>query len=207
MRRLCDWWCDRPWLTIAALTTLLTTVLAPELSHAGNARTRPTSTAERRAVEAAHSSTPTMSAEIIHYLIRATLLSLDDANRTGNYTVMRDLAAPSFQESHTAADLAAIFTEFRRKGLVLSSAALLTPQLVGEPTLDRSNTLHLKGHLPTSPMRLAFDLKYQPVAGSWRLSALAVTAEPAAPRVDTKKRAATNGATRTGWTANAKLAR
>jgi hypothetical protein len=29
------------------------------------------------------------------YLIRSTLLTLNDANRTGNYTVLRDLASPT----------------------------------------------------------------------------------------------------------------
>ena len=30
-------------------------------------------------------------------LIRSTLLALDDANKTGNYSVLRDLGAPGFQ--------------------------------------------------------------------------------------------------------------
>ena len=40
------------------------------------------------------------------YLIRSTLLTLNDANRSGNYTVMHDLAAPGFREKNSAADLA-----------------------------------------------------------------------------------------------------
>jgi hypothetical protein len=38
-------------------------------------------------------------------LIRETLLALDQANKTGNYTVLRDLGAPEFQ-NNTAARLA-----------------------------------------------------------------------------------------------------
>jgi hypothetical protein len=35
-------------------------------------------------------------------------LTLNDANRSGNYTVLRDLAAPDFQGRNTAADLSQI---------------------------------------------------------------------------------------------------
>src|SRR6266702_4668463 len=45
-------------------------------------------------------------------LIRSTLLALDQANKTGNYTVLRDLGAPGFQ-ANTAARLAEIFAKQR----------------------------------------------------------------------------------------------
>jgi hypothetical protein len=41
-------------------------------------------------------------------LIRSTLLALDHANKTGNYTVLRDLGSPGFQ-TNTDARLAEIF--------------------------------------------------------------------------------------------------
>jgi len=47
-----------------------------------------------------------VSIEQALYLIRSALMTLNDANRTGNYTVLRDLAAPGFQERNTAANLA-----------------------------------------------------------------------------------------------------
>jgi len=34
-------------------------------------------------------------------LVRSTLLALDHANKSGNYTVLRDIAAPAFQVKHT----------------------------------------------------------------------------------------------------------
>ena len=46
-------------------------------------------------------------------LIRRTLLTLNDANLTGNYTVFRDRAAPSFQSANNAAKLSEIFTKLR----------------------------------------------------------------------------------------------
>ena len=42
-------------------------------------------------------------------LIRSSLLALHHANVTGNYTVLRDLSAPSFRSRNTAADLSGSF--------------------------------------------------------------------------------------------------
>src|SRR3954468_15777593 len=53
-------------------------------------------------------------------LIRSTLLALDHANRTGNYTVLRDLGAPGFQAGNTAARLSEIFASLRSQNLDLS---------------------------------------------------------------------------------------
>jgi len=61
------------------------------------------------------------------YLIRSTLLTLNDANRTGNYTVLRDLAAPDFQARNTAADLAVTFTDLRRRNFDLFAVAVTAP--------------------------------------------------------------------------------
>jgi hypothetical protein len=55
------------------------------------------------------------------YLIRSTLLTLNDANRSGNYTVLRDLAAPDFQARNTAADLSQIFSDLRRRNFDLTA--------------------------------------------------------------------------------------
>ena len=55
-------------------------------------------------------------------LIRSTVLELDQANKTGNYTVLRDLGAPGFQ-ANTAARLVEIFASQRRDNLDLSGVA------------------------------------------------------------------------------------
>src|SRR5882724_9070208 len=52
-------------------------------------------------------------------LIRSTLLALDQANKTGNYTVLRDLGSPDFQ-ANSAAQLAEIFVQQRRDNVDLS---------------------------------------------------------------------------------------
>jgi hypothetical protein len=114
------------------------------------------------------------------YLVRSTLMTLNDANRSGNYSVLRDLAAPDFQARNSAADLAQSFADLRRRNFDLFAAALLAPQFTSEPAPDASGRLRLTGFFPTSPLRISFDLTLQSVGGQWRLLVVSV-ATPAAP--------------------------
>jgi hypothetical protein len=120
------------------------------------------------------------STEQALYLIRSTLLTLNDANRSGNYTVIRDLAAPDFQARNTAADLSQIFSDLRRRNFDLYGAALLAPQLTAVPALDQRGFLRLAGYFPTKPQQIDFDLLFQNVASQWRLYGISV-ATPDAP--------------------------
>jgi hypothetical protein len=108
------------------------------------------------------------------YLIRSTLLALNDANRTGNYTVLRDLAAPDFQARNTAADLALNFLDLRRRNFDLYGAALLAPQFTDAPALDQRGMLRLAGYIPTRPQQIKFDLVFQVAAGQWRLFGISI---------------------------------
>jgi hypothetical protein len=114
------------------------------------------------------------------YLIRSTLLTLNDANRSGNYSVLRDLAAPGVQARYTPADLAQIFSGLRENHVDLSAVALAAPQLSGPPALEAHGDLRLTGHFPTQPRQINFNLQFQIVAGHWKWLELSVTA-PDAP--------------------------
>ncbi len=120
------------------------------------------------------------------YLIRSTLLTLNDANRSGNYSVLRDLAAPDFQAKNTAADLAQSFADLRRRNFDLFSVALAAPQLTNPP-VDGGGMLRLTGLFPTRPLQINFDLLFQNVSGQWRLFGISVatpqfSAQPEATR-------------------------
>jgi hypothetical protein len=112
------------------------------------------------------------------YLVRSTLGALQDANSTGNYSVLRDLAAPSFQAKHSAADLAEIFAHARRKPIDLAVAAINQP-VVSETVRPEANRLHIKGHVGRDEAKIAFVLHFEAVNGHWRIAALSV-----APAVD-----------------------
>lgn len=112
------------------------------------------------------------------FLVRSTLLTLDGANRTGNYSVLRDSAAPEFQRRNSVADLALIFANLRRQGVDLGPVAILTPQIATPVAPDAQGNLRINGRMTTITPAIAFDLGFVPVEGHWRLIALAIETEP-----------------------------
>lgn len=117
-------------------------------------------------------------------LIRSTLLAVDQANRTGNYTVLRDLGAPGFQAANTATRLGEIFAGLRNQNLDLSGVAVLDPQLTVLPTVGANGMMRMAGFFPSVPMQINFELLYAPVEGRWRLFGIGLglgQSSPAAP--------------------------
>jgi hypothetical protein len=114
-------------------------------------------------------------AERIVLLVRTSLLTLNDALHTGNFTVLRDVAAPSFSQANSAARLASIFGNLAKQGVDLTAIAIIVPQLAEPPILDQQNKmLRIKGFFPGQPVRVDFDVIYQAVEGRWRLFGLSV---------------------------------
>src|SRR5262249_10352669 len=120
------------------------------------------------------------SAETVVILIRTTLLSLNDAMRTGNYTVLRDAPSPSFREANSAGRLYQIFGDTAAKHIDLAAVAILGPQLQQAPSIDQNKRLHISGYFPGNPVQLNFDLIFEPVNGQWRLFGLSVFPAPSA---------------------------
>ena len=123
---------------------------------------------------------PTLAPQHL-YLIRATLLTLDTANRTGNYTVLRDSAGPGFQQKNSAADLAAAFTKVRGS-LDLGPVAIRTPQLTQPAQITAERHLRLLGVVPGDPVPVTFEMIFEPIDGHWRLAGLSVGPAPAGQR-------------------------
>ena len=113
-------------------------------------------------------------------LVRSTLLALDHANKTGNYTVLRDLGSPQFQ-SNSDARLAEIFAQLRRDRLDLAGVAVLDPQLTLMPQIEPGGMMHMRGFFPSAPTQVNFELLYAPVNGQWRLFGLSVGLGSSAP--------------------------
>jgi hypothetical protein len=113
-------------------------------------------------------------------LIRSTLLALDHANKTGNYTVLRDLGAPGFQVN-TAAKLAEIFAKQRGDKLDLSGVAVIDPQLSLLPQIEANGLLHMAGFFPSVPSQVNFELLFAPVDGQWRVFGVSLSVGQSAP--------------------------
>jgi hypothetical protein len=114
-------------------------------------------------------------------LIRETLIALDQANKTGNYTVLRDLGSPEFQ-ANTAARLAEIFVQQRKDNIDLSGVAVIDPQLTLLPQIEGNGLMHMAGFFPSVPTQVTFELLYAPVDGRWRLFGLSVSFGQATPQ-------------------------
>jgi hypothetical protein len=113
-------------------------------------------------------------------LVRSALLALDQANKTGNYTVLRDLGAPGFQ-TNTAARLAEIFAKQRNDRLDLSGVAVIDPQLTILPQIEASGMMHMAGFFPSVPSQVNFELLFAPVDAQWRLYGISVNVGQSAP--------------------------
>jgi hypothetical protein len=113
-------------------------------------------------------------------LVRSTLLALDHANKTGNYTVLRDIGAPGFQ-SNSAARLGEIFAKLRNDNLDLSGVAVLDPQLSLLPQIEANGLMHMTGFFPSVPTQVNFDLLFAPVNGQWRLFGISVSIGQSGP--------------------------
>ena len=73
-------------------------------------------------------------------LIRTTLIALDQANKTGNYSVLHALGAPGFQATNSPQRLAEIFARQRAQGLDLAGVVAIDPQLTLLPQIEPSCT-------------------------------------------------------------------
>jgi hypothetical protein len=113
-------------------------------------------------------------------LVRSTILALDQANKTGNYTVLRDLGAPGFQ-ANTAAKLAEIFASQRNDKLDLSGVAVIDPQLTVLPEIEANGLMRMAGFFPSVPSQVNFELLFAPVDGQWRLFGISVKVGSSAP--------------------------
>ncbi|MBZ9679004.1 hypothetical protein LB513_24950 [Mesorhizobium sp. ES1-1] len=114
-------------------------------------------------------------------LTRSALLALDQANKTGNYTVLRDLGSPNFQ-TNSAAKLGDIFANQRKQGLDFSAVAVLEPQLTLLPRIEPSGMLHMAGFFPSVPMQLNFELLFEPVNRQWKIFGVSVNLTPGGPQ-------------------------
>ena len=107
-------------------------------------------------------------------LIKNALVALNQANLTGNYSVLRELGTPQFQAANSSAQLSEAFTQLRKQGLDMSGIVLLKPELSG--VNRRDNQIRLTGFFPSQPVRIMFDAAFIGIDGRMRISGIAVRA-------------------------------
>ena len=116
-------------------------------------------------------------------LIKNTIIALNQANLTGNYSVLRELGTPAFQARNSTARLSEAFARMRRDRIDMSGIVLLAPTLTSAQR--RKDQLRLTGFFESKPIRIRFDAAYLSIGGRMRLHGLAVRAgtDVAAPAI------------------------
>ncbi len=107
-------------------------------------------------------------------LVINTLTTFNDANLTGNYSVLRARASQQFQERVSAKQLEKEFDGFRRTGIDLAAVAIsgLVPD--DEGAIDKHGVLRLSGYVEMPDRRVVYVLKYVRNGGDWKLLSLDV---------------------------------
>jgi hypothetical protein len=111
--------------------------------------------------------------EAMIILIRSSLVALSQANLTNNYTVLSTLGSPGFRAANPPQKLAQTFASFRENRIDMNPVVFVTPQLSQQPIIA-GGKLRLVGYFPTQPMRVDYDLQFEPDGGTWKLFGMAV---------------------------------
>lgn len=106
-------------------------------------------------------------------LLWSTIAAVDHANKTGNYSVLRDLGSTGFQTINNAAALAGIFAGIRNQRIDLSDTLLVPPTYEFAPVMVEPRLLRMRGAFNLRPRAIAFDLIYQWNDG-WKLHGIAL---------------------------------
>ena len=109
-------------------------------------------------------------------LIRDVLAAVNHGNWTGNYTVLRDIAAPEFALANDPTRLAGLFTPLREERLDLLQAMVVDPVILDSALSDTGQELRLTGFVPLQPRHVSFDLVLGLEGRRWLLLGISVGA-------------------------------
>ena len=107
-------------------------------------------------------------------LVKATLLTFNDANVTGNYEVFHAKLSKPFREQFPVERLARRFQDFNKKHIDFDIVAALKPAYDPSPAVDGDGKLLVKGYFPTEPLQVYFDLEFIPSDSEWKLISINV---------------------------------
>ena len=107
-------------------------------------------------------------------LIKTTLMTFNDANLTGNYTILYDKAAKPFRAQITVQKLVDAFKVYRDKKVNLASIVSADMDSSNKATIDSDGVLNLKGKFKDDEKRIRFDLRFVNEEGGWKMLGITV---------------------------------
>jgi major membrane immunogen (membrane-anchored lipoprotein) len=108
-------------------------------------------------------------------LVKTILMTFNDANLTGNYTVLHDKASKAFRSQISVEKMAVGFKDFRDKKINIESVVADDIASMDDPKIDKDGVLYLKGRFKDDEKKLRFDLKFVEGDGMWRLLGINVS--------------------------------
>jgi len=111
--------------------------------------------------------------------VKASLMSLNDANLTGDYRVLHARLSEPFRKQYTAERLKATFKEFNDKNVDIDIVTAMTPTYDQPPYVDAEGKLIVRGFFPTEPSRVSFEMDFISGEGEWKLIRINVKVGPA----------------------------
>ncbi len=104
-------------------------------------------------------------------LVRSTLLALDHANATGNYTVFHAMTAPFLRNRFNPSDYSDYYAAMRQAKIILTPAVVAPVKFARAPYLNENGLLTLEGAIQTAPSPTTFRLQMSKVADRWLIVA------------------------------------
>lgn len=136
-------------------------------------------TAAALASSAAGAEDKMPSAKDQEVLIKASLLTLNDANVTGNYSILHAKLSRPFREQFSAARLKQSFKEFADNKTDWESVVAMSPVPTKDSHIDKQGALVLRGYFDAGSTHVIYELDFIPSEGEWKPSNLTVRVKPA----------------------------
>ena len=113
-------------------------------------------------------------------LLKGSLMSLNDANLTGDYRVFHARLSEPFRRQVTPQQLKQSFREFHDKYVDIDIVCALVPVFDQPPHVDGEGKLVVRGFFATEPTRVTFEMDFIPNDGEWKLIRINVKVAPSA---------------------------
>ena len=108
------------------------------------------------------------SVQFQEVLIKSTLLTFNDANLTGNYTVLHAKLAKPFRDKFSADKLKQAFKSFVDQNAELRGIILKPPVATTASKIDERGALVVRGYFDTAPSRVFYEFDFLPSEGEWK---------------------------------------
>jgi Domain of unknown function (DUF4864) len=107
-------------------------------------------------------------------MVADALLGFNQAVRARDFTAFHGTLADVLQKQTTPEQLQKTFQEFIDKDADIGGVKNAKPQFAAPPAVNDKGVLAVRGHYPTRPFQVRFELEYAREQAGWKLSGIKV---------------------------------